>query len=73
MKDDIWPRNRVERTDGECRDFVGPRLDSEPYRYRQSAARVSLPHMPAYLQSVFTFALPAVPVYLNAAATTKSL
>ena len=68
MKDDIWPRNRVERKDGECRDFVGPWLESEPYRYRQSAARVNLPHVPAYLKSV-TFALPAVPVYDTIAVT----
>lgn len=61
MKDDIFPRNRVERKDGGFRDFVGPMLEVEPYRFRQSAARVNLPHMPAYLQSF---------VYLDAAATT---
>ena len=72
MKDDIWPRNSVERK-GECRDFVGPKLELGLYRYWQSPARVNLPYMPAYLQSVFTFALLAVPVHLNAAATTKSL
>ena len=65
MKDDIpglVENNRVEQKHADCRNFIGPML--ELCRYQQSATRVDLLHMPAYLQSF---------LYLRAASRSRLL